>query len=69
MTDLLEERAEKALERLIRLEQDESRLPALDVRLGSACLEPDRLEDAERAFDKALERDSGLPAACLGLYR
>ena len=69
MTDLLEERADEALERLIRLEQDESRLPALYVRLGSAYLRLGRLEDAERAFKKALELDADLPAAYLGLCR
>jgi len=69
MTDLLDERAEDALELLIRLEQDESRLPALYIRLGSAYLKLGRLEDAGRAFEKALELDPDLPAAHLGLCR
>lgn len=69
LADLLEDRDADALARLAEIEQDESQLPELYVRLGAAYLRLGRLEDAERAFRKALELDQDTPAAHLGICR
>lgn len=57
----------EALETLLRAEQSDPRLPDLHLRIGQTYLRLKRLDDAERAFRKALEIDGDSPEAHLGL--
>jgi predicted AlkP superfamily phosphohydrolase/phosphomutase/Tfp pilus assembly protein PilF len=57
----------QALESLLRAEQFEPRMPDLPLRIGQTYLRLKRLDDAERAFRKALEIDGDSPEAHLGL--
>jgi len=60
-------KAEEALESLLRAEQSDPRMPDLHVRIGQTYLRLRRLDDAERAFRKALDIDGDSPEAHLGL--
>jgi tetratricopeptide (TPR) repeat protein len=60
---------EEALACLHQAEQAEPRLPALHQRIGETYMRQKRLDDAERAFLKALEIDGDSPEAHLGLAR
>lgn len=65
--DLEAEKSGEAIEDLLKVEEDGSRVPALLVRLGGAYLRLGRLEHAERVFRQAIELEPELPAAYLGL--
>lgn len=58
---------DSALACLLRAEQADPRLPHLHLRIGETYLRQRRVEDAERAFHKALEIDGDSPVAHLGL--
>jgi len=60
---------EEALACLLRAEQAEPRLPSLHLRIGETWLRQKRLDEAERAFQKALDIDGDSPEAHLGLAR
>jgi Tfp pilus assembly protein PilF len=62
-----EGKAEEALESLLRAEQSDPHMPDLHMRIGQTYLRLRRLDDAERAFRKALEIDGDSPEAHLGL--
>jgi tetratricopeptide (TPR) repeat protein len=64
-----EGKMEEALESLLRAEQADPRMPDLHIRLGDTYLRLRRVNDAERAFRKALEIDGDSPEAHLGLAR
>jgi predicted AlkP superfamily phosphohydrolase/phosphomutase/Tfp pilus assembly protein PilF len=56
-----------ALTSLLQAEQSDPRQPDLHLRIGETYLRLRRINDAERAFQKALEIDGDSPAAHLGL--
>lgn len=56
-----------ALASLLRAEQSDPHLPSLHLRIGETYLRQQRIPDAERAFQKALEIDGDRPEAHLGL--
>jgi len=56
-----------ALASLLRAEQSDPHLPNLHLRIGETYLRQQRVPDAERAFQKALEIDGDRPEAHLGL--
>ena len=58
---------DEALANLLRAEQSDPRLPDLHLRIGNVYLRQKRTDDAERAFERALEIDGDSPAAHLGL--
>ena len=62
-----EGKMDEALESLLRAEQSDPRMPDLHMRLGQTYLRLKHLEDAERAFRKALDIDGDSPEAHLGL--
>ena len=62
-----EGKTEKALESLLRAEQSDPHMPDLHVRIGQTYLRLTLLDDAERAFRKALDIDGDSPEAHLGL--
>jgi tetratricopeptide (TPR) repeat protein len=64
-----EGKTEEALESLLRAEQSDPHMPDLHVRIGQTYLRLRRLDDAERAFRKALDIDGDSPEAHLGLAR
>jgi tetratricopeptide (TPR) repeat protein len=64
---LVDGNIERGLEALLRAEQAEPRLPNLHVRLGETYLRLKRVEDAGRAFRRALEIDGDSPEAHVGL--
>jgi predicted AlkP superfamily phosphohydrolase/phosphomutase/tetratricopeptide (TPR) repeat protein len=65
--ELAEGNAEKGLESLLRAEAAEPHLPNLHLRLGETYLRCKRLDDAGRAFQRALEIDGDSPEAHVGL--
>src|SRR5258708_2563080 len=54
-----------ALASLLKAESYDPRLPDLHLRIGEVYLRQRRSDDAERAFQKALDIDAGSPAAHL----
>ena len=58
---------EAALTSLLKAEQSDPRLPNLHLRIGETYLRQKRTEDADRAFQHALEIDGDSPEAHLGL--
>jgi tetratricopeptide (TPR) repeat protein len=58
---------EAALACLLKAEQSDPRLPDLHLRIGETYLRQRRTEEAERAFQRALEIDGDSPEAHLGL--
>lgn len=56
-----------ALAHLLKAEDSDPRLPDLHLRIGETYLRKRRIEDAERAFQRALEIDGDSPEAHLGL--
>ncbi len=58
-----------ALARLLQAERFDPRLPDLHLRIGEVYLRQKRNDDAERAFERALEIDGDSAAAHLGLAR
>jgi tetratricopeptide (TPR) repeat protein len=58
---------DEALACLLRAEQADPRLPNLHLRIGETYLRRRQLEDAERAFRRALEIDGDSAEAHLGL--
>jgi len=60
---------DEALASLLRAERFNPRLPDLHIRLGDVYLRQKRIDDAERAFERALEIDGDSAAAHLGLAR
>jgi len=56
-----------ALARLLQAESSDPRLPDLHLRIGETYLRKKRIDDAERAFQRALEIDGDSPEAHLGL--
>ena len=58
---------EVALAYLLKAEQSDPRLPDLHLRIGETFLRQRRTEEAERAFQRALEIDGDSPEAHLGL--
>ena len=58
---------DEALSRLLKAEDADPRLPDLHLRIGETYLRKKRIEDAERAFERALEIDGDSPEAHLGL--
>jgi predicted AlkP superfamily phosphohydrolase/phosphomutase/tetratricopeptide (TPR) repeat protein len=58
---------EEALACLLRSEQSNPYLPDLHLRIGHVYLRQRRTNDAERAFERALEIDGDSPTAHLGL--
>jgi predicted AlkP superfamily phosphohydrolase/phosphomutase/tetratricopeptide (TPR) repeat protein len=60
---------EGALACLLQAELAEPRLPTLHQRIGETYMRQKRLDDAERAFLKALDIDGDSPEAHLGLAR
>ncbi len=65
--ELADGNAEKGLASLLRAEEGEPHLPNLHLRLGETYLRCKRVEDAERAFERALEIDGDSPEAHVGL--
>jgi predicted AlkP superfamily phosphohydrolase/phosphomutase/tetratricopeptide (TPR) repeat protein len=65
--ELADGNAEKGLASLLRAEAAEPHLPNLHLRLGETYLRCKRVEDAERAFQRALEIDGDSPEAHVGL--
>jgi tetratricopeptide (TPR) repeat protein len=65
--DLAEGRTDQALASLLRAEQAEPHLPNLYLRIGETYLRCKRIEDAGRAFQRALEIDGDSPEAHIGL--
>jgi len=62
-----EGKMDEALQCLLRAERSEPRFPDLHVRIGQTYLRLKRVDDAGRAFRKALEIDGDSPEAHLGL--
>jgi tetratricopeptide (TPR) repeat protein len=62
-----ESHMDAALTWLLKAEQSDPRLPDLHLRIGETYLRLRRTEDAERAFQQALEIDGDSPEAHLGL--
>jgi tetratricopeptide (TPR) repeat protein len=62
-----EDNMDQALESLLHAEQSDPRLPDLHLRIGQTYLRLKRLDDAERAFRKALDIDGDSAQAHLGL--
>jgi predicted AlkP superfamily phosphohydrolase/phosphomutase/tetratricopeptide (TPR) repeat protein len=58
---------EVALAYLLKAEQSDPHLPDLHLRIGETYLRQRRTEEAERAFQRALEIDGDSPEAHLGL--
>ncbi len=58
---------EAALASLLKAEQFDPRLPDLHLRIGETYLRQKRTDDAERAFQRALDIDGDSPEAHLGL--
>ena len=58
---------EEALACLLRAEQADPRLPNLHLRIGETYMRRQQLDDAERAFRRALEIDGDSAEAHLGL--
>jgi tetratricopeptide (TPR) repeat protein len=56
-----------ALASLLKAEQSDPRLPNLHLRIGETYLRQKRTDDADRAFQQALEIDGDSPEAHLGL--
>jgi predicted AlkP superfamily phosphohydrolase/phosphomutase/tetratricopeptide (TPR) repeat protein len=56
-----------ALACLLKAEQSDPHLPDLHLKIGEAYLRQKRIEDADRAFQRALEIDGDSPEAHLGL--
>jgi tetratricopeptide (TPR) repeat protein len=56
-----------ALASLLKAESFDPRLPDLHLRIGEVYLRQRRSDDAERAFQRALDIDGDSPAAHLGL--
>jgi predicted AlkP superfamily phosphohydrolase/phosphomutase/tetratricopeptide (TPR) repeat protein len=56
-----------ALACLLKAERSDPHLPDLHLRIGETFLRQKRIEDAERAFQRALEIDGDSPEAHLGL--
>lgn len=56
-----------ALACLLKAEQADPHLPDLHLRIGDTYLRQRRIEDADRAFQRALEIDGDSPEAHLGL--
>jgi predicted AlkP superfamily phosphohydrolase/phosphomutase/predicted Zn-dependent protease len=56
-----------ALACLLKAEQSDPHLPDLHLRIGETYLRQKRVQDAERAFQRALEIDGDSPEAHLGL--
>jgi tetratricopeptide (TPR) repeat protein len=56
-----------ALTSLLKAESADPRLPDLHLRIGETYLRLKRVEDADRAFQRALEIDGDSPDAHLGL--
>ena len=65
--ELADGNAEKGLASLLRAEAAEPHLPNLHLRLGETYLRCKRVEDASRAFQRALEIDGDSPEAHVGL--
>jgi tetratricopeptide (TPR) repeat protein len=65
--ELADGNAEAGLELLLQAEQAEPLLPSLHVRLGETYLRSRRVDDAKRAFERALEIDGDSPEAHVGL--
>jgi tetratricopeptide (TPR) repeat protein len=60
---------ESALQSLRRAEEAQMQLPSLHIRLGLTYLSLSRIQDASRAFEKALAIDDESPEALVGLAR
>ncbi len=60
---------DEALASLLKAERFNPRLPDLHLRIGDVYLRQKRIDDAERAFENALEIDGDSAAAYLGLAR
>ena len=58
---------EAALSSLLKAEQSDPRLPNLHLRIGETYLRQKRTDDADRAFQQALDIDGDSPEAHLGL--
>jgi tetratricopeptide (TPR) repeat protein len=58
---------EAALASLLKAEQSDPRLPNLHLRIGETYLRQKRTDDADRAFQQALDIDGDSPEAHLGL--
>ncbi len=56
-----------ALASLLKAEQSDPRLPNLHLRIGETYLRQKRTDDADRAFQQALDIDGDSPEAHLGL--
>ncbi|HEY1679302.1 MAG TPA: alkaline phosphatase family protein [Candidatus Sulfotelmatobacter sp.] len=65
--ELADGKAEEGLASLLRAEQAEPLLPNLHLRLGETYLRCKRIDDAKRAFQRALEIDGDSPEAHVGL--
>ncbi len=62
-----EDDTEGALEHLLRAEEANPRLPGLHLRIGNAYVRMRRWEDAERAFERAVDIDGDSAYAHLGM--
>ena len=60
---------DEALASLLKAERFDPRLPDLHLRIGDVYLRQKKIDDAERAFERALEIDGDSAAAHLGLAR
>lgn len=58
---------EAALASLLKAEQSDPRLPNLHLRIGETYLRQKRIDDADRAFQQALDIDGDSPEAHLGV--
>ncbi len=58
---------DSALASLLKAEQSDPRLPNLHLRIGETYLRQKRTDDADRAFQQALDIDGDSPEAHLGL--
>jgi len=58
---------EAAIASLLKAEQSDPRLPNLHLRIGETYLRQKRTDDADRAFQQALDIDGDSPEAHLGL--
>jgi predicted AlkP superfamily phosphohydrolase/phosphomutase/tetratricopeptide (TPR) repeat protein len=65
--ELADGKPEDGLASLLRAEQAEPLLPNLHLRLGETYLRCKRIDDAQRAFQRALEIDGDSPEAHVGL--
>ena len=65
--DLAEGKADEALAALLRAEQADPFLPNLHLRIGETYLRCKRIDDAGRAFQRALEIDGDSAEAHVGL--